>query len=99
LAADVGVDRHEALAAIGAGPFAWTMAQKSAALAAGDYSEVAFSVRLLAKDARLAIDAADHPMPVTTAAWQWAAAADDAGHGAEDYPALAAFIEGTAPPA
>jgi 3-hydroxyisobutyrate dehydrogenase-like beta-hydroxyacid dehydrogenase len=99
LAADVGVDRDEALAAIGAGPFAWTMAQKAPSLAARDFSEVAFSVDLLAKDARLAIDGAARPMPLTTAAWQWATDASAAGDGALDYPAVAAFIEeiGTEP--
>lgn len=95
LAADVGVDRQEALAAIGAGPFAWTMAQKTAALADRDFGEVAFSVDLLAKDARLAIDGAARPMPLTTAAWQWAVAASAAGVGGQDYPAVAAFIEAT----
>lgn len=73
------------------------MAQKGEQIATGDHSEVAFSLDLLAKDLRLAVDAASRDLPVTDAVLQLARRAVDAGHGALDYAAVVNDTEGSGP--
>ncbi len=94
LAGDLGVDRDRALAALAAGPLGWVIAQKGAQIAAGDHSDVAFSLDLLVKDLGLAVDAASRELPVTQAARDLAALAAADGRGADDYAAVVTWVEG-----
>lgn len=88
LAADLGVDRQRALAALGAGPVGWVMAQKGAQIAADDHDDVAFSLDLLVKDLALAVDAGSRDLPMTRAALDLAQSAAADGRGGADYAAV-----------
>src|SRR5664279_5606823 len=92
LAADVGVDRTEAMDALATGPFGWTLAQKRPMLEAQDYTPVAFSLDLLAKDLGLCVGATTAELPATAAALAVAHAAIAAGHVDDDYASLAGFL-------
>jgi len=92
LAADVGVDRTEAMDALATGPFGWTLAQKRPMLEAQDYTPVAFSLDLLAKDLGLCVGATTAELPATAAALAVAHAAIAAGHADDDYASLAGFL-------
>jgi 3-hydroxyisobutyrate dehydrogenase len=93
LAADLGVPRETALAGFAAGPFSWTLGQRLEQITARDFAEPAFTLELMAKDARLAVEESRRPLPVVEAALAEASAAIAAGLGAEDYAALAGWIE------
>lgn len=92
LAADVGVDRTEAMDALATGPFGWTLAQKRPMLEAQDYTPVGFSLDLLAKDLGLCVGATTAELPATAAALAVAHAAIAAGHADDDYASLAGFL-------
>jgi len=93
LAADLGVPREAALAGFAAGPFSWTLAQRQEQIAARDFTDPAFTVELMAKDAGLAVAESRRPLPVVEAALAEARAAIAEGRGGDDYAALAAWIE------
>src|SRR5450759_2278902 len=92
LAADVGVDRTEAMNALATGPFGWTLAQKRPMLEAQDYTPGGFSLDLLAKDLGLCVGATTAELPATAAALAVAHAAIAAGHVDDDYASLAGFL-------
>jgi 3-hydroxyisobutyrate dehydrogenase len=93
LAGDLEVDRDRALVALAGSPVGWLLAQKGSAIAADDHEDVAFSLELLAKDLRLAVDAATRQLPVTRAALGHADAATGSGRAEQDYATLASWIE------
>ena len=89
---DLGLDRSTVLDVIGAGPLQFTVGQKRAMLESSDYSATAFSLDLMAKDLDLCLDAAAHELPATAAAAGAARSAVGAGHGGDDYAALAGYL-------
>ena len=93
LAADLGMDRELALGALGAGPLSWTIQVTGSTLADRDYAEAEFTAALLAKDAALAVAAAERPMPLVSLAQAWADTACAAGTAGQHYLAVADFIE------
>lgn len=92
LAAELGVDRDEALDALAAGPLGATVHSKRRMLAEEDYSPVGFSLDLLAKDFGLVIDEARGDLPVTESVQAVVLEAVAAGHGEDDYAALAGYL-------
>lgn len=92
LARDLGVEQDVALGAMANGPLGWTVQQKRSMIDSGDFSATAFSLDLLVKDLGLAVDAAQEELPVTAAALGHAREAADAGHGPDDYAAVAGFV-------
>jgi 3-hydroxyisobutyrate dehydrogenase len=97
IAKDLDIDRDVALALLEAGPYGFTITQKRAMLDSGDYGATTFSTELLAKDLDLVVAETGPELAVTTAAGNAARAAVDAGHGSEDYAAVAAYVA-TSPP-
>ena len=91
LAHDLGLPREQVLDVLGAGPFGWTIAQKRPMLSAAEYEPTAFSLDLLVKDLRLALAAAHDDLPTVSAAVGVGDEAVAAGHGDEDYTALAGY--------
>jgi 3-hydroxyisobutyrate dehydrogenase len=89
LAADLSLDRETVLDTLEAGPFGWSIQQKRKMLSNGDYSPTAFSLDLMAKDLKAALGDADEALPVLSATLRRAADFIEAGHGDEDYAALA----------
>jgi len=92
LACDLGVDRHVALDALAAGPLGATVATKRTMLEEEEYSPVGFSLDLLDKDLGLVVDAAHGDLPVTEAVRVVVGEAVTAGHGDDDYAALAGYL-------
>ncbi len=92
LACDLGVDRHVALDALAAGPLGATVATKRTMLEEEEYSPVGFSLDLLDKDLGLVVDAAHGDLPVTEAVRAVVGEAVTAGHGDDDYAALAGYL-------
>lgn len=92
LAEALDVPREAAMSALGSGPYGWILQQKQHLIAGGDYSEVAFSLDLMAKDLDLAVTEAVRDLPVLAAALSHAQAASRAGHGAEDYAAVIGWL-------
>ena len=93
LAADLGMDRELALGALAAGPLSWTIQATGSTLADRDYADAEFTAALLAKDAGLAVAAAERPMPLVSLARAWADTACAAGAEQQHYLAVADFIE------
>jgi 3-hydroxyisobutyrate dehydrogenase len=91
LAADLSLDRETVLDTLEAGPFGWTIKQKRKMLSSGDYSQTTFSQELMAKDLTAALDAADGPLPLLTAAHALANEAVEQGLGNQDYAAMAGY--------
>jgi 3-hydroxyisobutyrate dehydrogenase len=91
LGSDLAIDQEVVLDALQAGPFGFSVGQKRAMLAGGDYSDTTFSLDLMAKDLTVAIDNSSGELPLTSAALTLAKAASEAGHGNEDYAAMAGF--------
>ena len=89
LAEDLSLDRETVLNTLEAGPFGWSIKQKRKMLSSGDYSPTSFSLDLMAKDLKAALGDADDDLPVLSATLQRAKIAIEAGHGDEDYAALA----------
>lgn len=98
LAGDLGVDRTAALDVLGTGPLGMSVTTKRAMLDSGEFTPTGFSLDLMTKDLGLAIDAADGDLALTRAALDAARAAVAAGHGSDDYAAIAGHIgyEGSA---
>ncbi len=92
LACDLGVDRRIALDALAAGPLGATVATKRTMLEEEEYSPVGFSLDLLDKDLGLVVDAAHGDLPVTESVRTVVGDAVAAGHGDDDYAALAGYL-------
>ena len=92
LGRDLGLDRAALLDVLAGTPLGGMVAYKRAMLDSEDYTPAAFSLDLLAKDLDLAVHAAESDLPVTAALLTAARAALDAGHGGEDFAALAGFL-------
>ncbi len=84
LGRELGLDRELLLEVLGATGYGWFLGQKRPMLDSGDFSATTFSVDLMVKDLRLAVDAAHGELPVTAASAAAAAAAADAASG-QDY--------------
>src|ERR1700709_2795686 len=98
LGRDLGIDRDVLLVTLGQGPLGFSVNQKKDMLASGDYQPTAFSLDLLLKDLTIALDVASDDLPLTKATAGYADAAVAAGHGDDDYTALAGYFafEGSA---
>lgn len=92
LAADLGIDRHVALEALATGPLGATVGSKRTMLEEEEYAPVGFSLDLLAKDLGLVVDAAHGDLPVTESVRAVVQEAIAAGHGEDDYAALAGYL-------
>lgn len=92
LARDLDVDQAAALEALASGPFGWTLAQKRPMIESQEYTPTGFSLDLLAKDLGLCLGATTAELSATAAALDVAHAAIAAGHGQDDYAALAGFL-------
>jgi 3-hydroxyisobutyrate dehydrogenase len=98
LAGDLGIDRTSALDVIAMGPLGSSVHTKRAMLDNGEFQPTGFSLDLMTKDLALALDAADGDLALTRAALAAARHAVAAGHGGDDYAALAGHLgyEGSA---
>jgi 3-hydroxyisobutyrate dehydrogenase len=98
LAGDLGLDRTAALDVIALGPLGGSVGTKRAMLDSGEFTPTGFSLDLMTKDLALAVKAADGDLALTRAALAAAREAIAAGHGDDDYAALAGHIgyEGSA---
>ena len=91
LGADLGLDRELLLEVLGRTGYGWFLGQKRPMLDSGDFSATTFSVDLMVKDLRLAVDAAHASLPVTAACADAAAAAADVASG-QDYAVISAHL-------
>jgi 3-hydroxyisobutyrate dehydrogenase-like beta-hydroxyacid dehydrogenase len=89
---DLGLDRELLLTTMAQGPLGFSVSQKKDMLASGEYSPTAFSLELMLKDLQIAIDAARHDLPIADATARYAEEAIKAGHGNDDYTALAGYL-------
>ena len=98
LGRDLNIDTEVLLATLGQGPLGFSVNQKKDMLASGEYQPTAFSLDLLLKDLTIALDVASDDLPLTKATAGYADAAVAAGHGDDDYTALAGYFafEGSA---
>jgi 3-hydroxyisobutyrate dehydrogenase len=97
LGAELALPPEVVLDALEAGPFGFSVKQKREMLAKSDFTPPSFSLDLLAKDLRVALEAAgDAAGDLTTlrASLELAAEASKAGHGEEDYAAMAGYRAG-----
>lgn len=93
LAGQLGLDRKDVLDLLSGSAYGWVLGQKRAALDADDFTQVSFSLELLAKDLDLTVrSAGDAELAVTRAALQDLQAALDAGHAGEDYAAVVGHL-------
>lgn len=92
LAGDLGLDRTATLDVLALGPLAASVNAKRTMLEEGEFRPTGFSLGLMTKDLDLAVAAADGDLALTRAALLAARAAIDAGHGEDDYAALAGHI-------
>jgi 3-hydroxyisobutyrate dehydrogenase-like beta-hydroxyacid dehydrogenase len=92
LVGDLGLDRDLMLDLLATGPYGWPLAQKRSMIENGDFAATTFSLELMAKDLDLALAETAVELPVTAAALSEARAASAAGHGGEDYAALAGYL-------
>lgn len=93
LAHDLGVDRTAALDVLQMGPLGFTTTQKRAMLDTSDFRSTTFSLDLMVKDLGLCLASAKNPLPAAEAALDSGQAAAAAGHGDEDFAALAGWVE------
>jgi 3-hydroxyisobutyrate dehydrogenase len=94
LGAELSLPQDAVLDALEAGPFGFSVKQKREMLANGDFSPPSFSLGLMAKDLRVALEGAgDAAAELTTlrASLDLAEAASKAGHGDDDYAAMAGY--------
>lgn len=91
LGRELGLDRELLLEVLGATGYGWFLGQKRPMLDSGDFSATTFSVDLMVKDLRLAVDAAHGALPVTAASASAAAAAADAASG-QDYAVMTLHV-------
>lgn len=89
---DLGLDRAGLLDVLAGTPLGAMVSYKRPMLDSEDYTATTFSLDLLAKDLDLAVGAAESELPVTAAILRAARSALDAGHGGEDFAALAGFL-------
>jgi len=94
LAADLHLDRSITLDALEAGPLGWTVKQKRQMLDSGDFTPTAFSLDLLSKDLKAALDNAAGELPVLAAAQELAKQAIAAGRGEQDYATVVGYEAG-----
>jgi 3-hydroxyisobutyrate dehydrogenase len=92
LGQDLGLDREVLLATLAQGPLGFSVGQKRDMLASGEYGPTAFSLDLMLKDLQIAVDVARHDLPLTAATAAYAQDAITAGHGDDDYTALAGYL-------
>jgi 3-hydroxyisobutyrate dehydrogenase len=93
MAGDLGLDRKVVLDVLEQGAYGFTVKQKRELLEAGDFSAARFSVDLLAKDLKLAVDATrDADLEVTSAALSAALRTIEAGHSGDDYAAIISHV-------
>jgi 3-hydroxyisobutyrate dehydrogenase len=92
LAGDLGLDTRTTLDVVAMGPLAVSVNTKRAMLDSGEFTPTGFSLDLMTKDLALALDAADGDLALTRAAHAAARDAIEAGHGGDDYAALAGHI-------
>jgi 3-hydroxyisobutyrate dehydrogenase len=92
LAGDLGLDRTATLDVLAMGPLAMSVNTKRTMLDSGEFTPVGFSLDLMTKDLGLAVDAAGGDLVLTRAALAAARDAVAAGHGSDDYAALAGHI-------
>ena len=88
---DLGLDRELLLEVLGLTGYGWFLGQKRPMLDSGDFTATTFSVDLMAKDLRLAVDATHGALPVTAACADAASAAADVASG-QDYAVLTAHV-------
>jgi 3-hydroxyisobutyrate dehydrogenase len=91
LGRELGLDRELLLEVLGATGYGWFLGQKRPMLDSGDFSATTFSVDLMVKDLRLAVDAAHGALPVTAASASAAAAAADTASG-QDYAVMTLHV-------
>jgi 3-hydroxyisobutyrate dehydrogenase len=92
LAGDLGIERTAALDVLSTGPVGFTVGSKRALLESGNFTPTNFSVELMAKDLALAVDVGQRDLALTAAALAAARATIAAGHGDDDYSALAGHL-------
>ena len=92
LAGDLGIDRTAALDVVAMGPLGFSVNAKRSMLESGEFAPPGFSLDLMAKDLDLALHAADGDLALTRAALAAARDAVAAGHGGDDYSALAGHL-------
>ncbi len=92
LGKDLDIDREVLLATLGQGPLGFSVSQKRDMLAKGAYQPTAFSLDLMLKDLQIALDVAEHDLPLTKGTAGYAERAIDAGHGDDDYAAFAGYV-------
>jgi 3-hydroxyisobutyrate dehydrogenase len=91
LGRELGLDRSLLLEVLGATGYGWFLGQKQPMLESGDFSATTFSVDLMVKDLRLAVDAAHGALPVTAASAAAASAAADVASG-QDYAVMTVHV-------
>ena len=91
LGRELGLDRDLLLEVLSMTGYGWFLGQKRSMLDSGDFTATTFSVDLMAKDLRLAVDASHGGLPVTAACAEAAAAAADVASG-QDYAVLTASV-------
>lgn len=89
---DLGLDFPAMAQVLGAGPLGWTLGQKRDALERGDFSATTFSLELVTKDLELCLQDGRRELPATAAALAECREAVTAGHGQDDYAALAGWL-------
>lgn len=92
LARDLGLDRTDTLDVVEWGPLQVSTRTKRAMLDSGEFRPTGFSLDLMTKDLDLAVAAADNDLALTRAALYAARDAIAAGHGDDDYAALAGHL-------
>src|SRR5690242_17344796 len=65
LARHLGLDQETVLKTLAGGPLGWTVGQKRDMIQRGDYSDVSFSLELLAKDMGLTLSSTESPLRLT----------------------------------
>lgn len=100
LGAELALPPDVVLDSLAAGPFGFSVKQKREMLATGDYTPASFSLDLLAKDLQVALDAAGGAAGELTLlrdSLDLARGASKAGHGDDDYSAMAGYRAGGLP--
>ena len=92
LAGDLGIERSAALDVLATGPLGVSVTTKRAMLESGEFVPTGFSLDLMVKDLALALEAADGDLALTRAAYAAARDAVAAGHGTDDYAAVAGHV-------
>jgi 3-hydroxyisobutyrate dehydrogenase len=97
LGAELSIPRGLLLDALEAGPFGFSVKQKREMLTDGDFQPASFSLDLMAKDLRVALEAAGGAageLAALQASVDLATEAAKAGHGDDDYAAMAGYRAG-----